>query len=256
MLKIKNLSVSYKAPTIKDVSLTVEDGQIVGIVGESGSGKSTILKSILGLLPACACQKSNGIFIDGRDIHQLSPEELRSLRGNEISMIFQQPELYLDPICTIESQFYETVAAHKAMDKDSVKRLAIKILESLYFTEDSAEQILKKYPFELSGGMCQRVAIAIAMVNHPKVLLADEPTSALDVTVQAQVAQSMIDMRDKFGTSILLVTHNMGLVTYMADMIGVIYKGELVEFGTKEDVLFSPKHSYTKNLINSVPSLG
>lgn len=254
MLEIKNLCISYgKIPTVKDVSFAVQAGQIVGLVGESGSGKSTVVRSILGLLAKTGKITSGEIFFEEQKLSGFSRKDWTKIRGKEISMIFQHPEHSLDPVVTIGDQFGECMKAVSKTGKQEALRRALALLGDLHL-EDPA-RILKSYPFELSGGMSQRVAIAIAMANSPKLLLADEPTSALDVTVQAQTIDVMMELRERFGTAILMVTHNMGVIARMADMVGVMYHGELVEWGTRQDVLKEPAHPYTRALIRAIPAM-
>lgn len=252
LLLIEDLSVSYgKEETVKKVSFSVKEGEIVGIVGESGSGKTTVLRSVLSLLGKNGKITDGKITFAGRDIVSLSVPKRADIAGKEIAMIFQDSEKSLDPVHTIGKQFIEAIRVHENISRIEAERKGKEQLSAMNFTD--VEQVWKSYPFELSGGMCQRVAIAMAMVHHPKLLLADEPTSALDVTIQAQVVDLLMSLREKTGTSILIVTHNMGVVAKMADYIGVMYKGELVEFGEKEEVLFKPKHLYTKALIDQIP---
>lgn len=255
MLKIKNLCVAYdKTPTVKDLSLTVGANQIIGIVGESGSGKSTMLRSIIGLLGREGKITSGSILFDGEALEKKKNKELEKIRGNKIAMIFQQPESSFDPIDTIGNQFYEILKYHKGTGKKEAWEQGIELLSKLHFKDP--ERIMRSYAFELSGGMCQRAAIALGMACQPKLLLADEPTSALDVTVQAHTAETMLELREDSGTSILMVTHNMGVVAYMADYVGVMNHGRLVEWGTTKDILMHCEHGYTKALIQAIPKLG
>ena len=236
MLEIKELCVSYgKIPTVKNVSFKVQQGQIVGLVGESGSGKSTVVRSVIGLLSKSGRITSGSLIFENQELTECSPKSWNQIRGREISMIFQHPEHSMDPILSIGKQFCETMNAKGRNGKKDALNQAAAVLKELHM--ENPERILKSYPFELSGGMCQRVAIAMAMANNPKLLLADEPTSALDVTVQAKTIDVMMELRAKYGTAILLVTHNMGVIARMADMVGVMYHGELVEWGTKEEIL-------------------
>ncbi|MCR5656991.1 MAG: ABC transporter ATP-binding protein [Butyrivibrio sp.] len=252
LLLIEDLSVSYgKEETVKNVSFSVKEGEIVGIVGESGSGKTTVLRSVLSLLGNGGKINNGKIMFAGRDIVSLSVPSRSELAGKDIAMIFQDSEKSLDPVRTIGKQFIEAIRVHEKISRSEAEKKGKDELIAMNFND--ADQVWKSYPFELSGGMCQRVAIAMAMVHHPKLLLADEPTSALDVTIQAQVVDLLMELRKKTGTSILIVTHNMGVASKMADRIGVMYKGELAEFGEKREVLFNPKHPYTKALINRNP---
>ncbi|MDO4522832.1 MAG: ABC transporter ATP-binding protein [Eubacteriales bacterium] len=254
MLEIQHLCISYGAiQTVKDVSFTVNSGQIVGIVGESGSGKSTTIRSILGILPGKGKVTSGNILFDQQNLTQFTGKEWSGIRGKEISMIFQHPSESMDPVLRIGDQFYESMRAVQKIDRPTAMKHAKELLNDLQLTD--IERILKSYPFELSGGMCQRVAIAMAMANGTRLLLADEPTSALDVTVQAQTIKVLLGLRKKYGTAILLVTHNMGVVANMADMVGVMYHGKLVEWGTREQVLHHPTHEYTRRLIKAIPKM-
>ena len=254
MLNITDLNIAYKkTQVVRDLSLHVAPGEIVGIVGESGSGKSTLIRSILGLLGSGGKVLSGQIVFEGREIQNLKKEPMRKIRGKEIAIVFQQPERSFDPTYRIENQFYESMRVHGDISKDEARKRAEELLLELNLPQP--EQILKAYPFELSGGMCQRVAIAVAMAHNPRLLLADEPTSALDVTVQAQVVQVMMDLREKFDTSILIVTHNMGVVAYMADMVGVMFGGQMVEWGQRDEVLYDPRHPYTQQLIDAIPKM-
>lgn len=254
MLHIKNLTIKYHdQEVVKNVSLSVSPGEIVGIVGESGSGKSTLLRSILKLLGNGGRIISGSIEFRGRELNALAFKELRTIRGKEIALIYQHPALSFDPTVRLEKQFYEAGKVHGMGDKSQVRRRAELLLEQMKF--DDPERILASYPFELSGGMCQRAAIAMAMLHEPALLLADEPTSALDVTVQAQVVETMMDLRKQTGTAILIVTHNMGVAAHMSDQIGVMNKGKLEEFGLTDKILYKPEKDYTKKLIAAIPKM-
>lgn len=254
MLELKKLCVAYgNVSTVKDVSFTVGAGEIVGLVGESGSGKSTVTRSIIGLLPVNGKITSGKIIFQGQDITDTDRKGWTKLRGKQISMIFQHPGLSMDPVFTVGAQFCECMKEGQGTGKKEALERAEELLKDLRLT--SPEQVLKSYPFELSGGMCQRVAIAMAMANNPQLLLADEPTSALDATVQLQTIEVMMGLREKYGTSILLVTHNIGVIARMADMVGVMYQGELVEWGKREEILREPAHPYTRSLIRAIPSM-
>ena len=250
LLEIKNLNINYKnsIKAVKNVSLTLEDNQIISIVGESGSGKSTLIRAILKLLPT-----GGNIFFLEKDILTLNKKELNKLRGKDIGMIFQDPNSTMDPIKTIEKQFIEYILEHNNISKKEAIDLAKEYLLKLSLTD--VDRILKSYPFELSGGMKQRVAIAMSMAQSPRLLLADEPTSALDVTVQAQVIQELKKIRENFNTAIILVTHNMGVASYISDKIAVMKNGELIEFGDKEQIINNPQKEYTKSLLNAVINL-
>ena len=254
ILELHNVNVSYKENiAVKNISMEIKESEIVGIVGESGSGKSTLIRSIINLLGKQGKVNSGEIWFDNRNLLSLSQLKMRQIRGKEISMVLQNPELSLDPLWTIGNLFYESMRFHGNISKNDSLHRGEELLRSLSMEDTS--RILKSYPFELSGGMCQRVAIAIAMANNPTLLLADEPTSALDVTVQNQVIETMIQMRDMFSTAILMVSHNIGAIARVADVIGVMYRGELVEWGKKNDVLYHPTHEYTKSLIRAIPKM-
>ena len=255
ILEYRNVDIHYeKKQVIENVSLAMKPGGILGIVGESGSGKSTLIRAAMGLLGEGGTVTQGQILYQGTnttiDMTQIHGEEMRRLRGAEIGMIFQNAGASLCPIRTIEEQLYEAVLEHESISKGEIRDWALELFEQLRFT--NGDQILKSYPFEFSGGMNQRVGIVLAMVLRPRLLLADEPTSALDVTVQLQVLREMKKLRDMYGTSIVLVTHNIGVVNYLADHVAVMHQGKLVEYGTKEDVLNNPQDAYTKKLIGSV----
>lgn len=255
ILEYRNVDIHYgKKQVIENVSLSMKPGEILGIVGESGSGKSTLIRAAMGLLGEGGTVTQGQILYQGTnttiDMTQIHGEEMRRLRGAEIAMIFQNAGASLYPIRTIEEQLYEAVLEHESISKGEIRDRALELFEQLRFT--NGEQILKSYPFEFSGGMNQRVGIVLAMVLRPRLLLADEPTSALDVTVQLQVLREMKKLRDMYGTSIVLVTHNIGVVNYLTDHVAVMHQGKLVEYGTKEDVLNHPQDAYTKKLIGSV----
>lgn len=255
ILEYRNVDIHYgKKQVIENVSLAMKPGEILGIVGESGSGKSTLIRAAMELLGEGGTVTQGQILYQGTnttiDMTQIRGEELRRLRGAEIGMIFQNAGASLCPIRTIEEQLYEAVLEHESISKGEIRDRALELFEQLRFT--NGDQILKSYPFEFSGGMNQRVGIVLAMVLRPRLLLADEPTSALDVTVQLQVLREMKKLRDLYGTSIVLVTHNIGVVNYLADHVAVMHQGKLVEYGAKEDVLNNPQDTYTKKLIGSV----
>ena len=251
ILNLKNLSVSYGDINIlKDIDLSLKKGEILGIVGESGSGKSTLIKSIMGILDENASIDGE-INFEGKDLASLSLNDYRKIKGKEISMIFQNPTEYFNPTRKISKQFIETIRSHNDISKQEIQKKSINTFKFLGLQD--GKKIWNSYPFELSGGMNQRVAIALSIMLEPKILLADEPTSALDVTVQAQVVKELLKLRQKLNTSIILVTHNIGVASYMSDNIGVMYGGRIIEYGESEELINNPKHPYTKILINSVP---
>ena len=251
ILNLKNLSVSYGDINIlKDIDLSLKKGEILGIVGESGSGKSTLIKSIMGILDENASIDGE-INFEGKDLASLSLKDYRKIKGKEISMIFQNPTEYFNPTRKISKQFIETIRSHNDISKQEIQKKSINTFKFLGLQD--GKKIWNSYPFELSGGMNQRDAIALSIMLEPKILLADEPTSALDVTVQAQVVKELLKLRQKLNTSIILVTHNIGVASYMSDNIGVMYGGRIIEYGESEELINNPKHPYTKMLINSVP---
>ena len=254
MLSVEQLYVNYgEKEILHDVDLQVAQEEIVMIVGESGSGKSTLVRSIMGLLGEEGHITKGNIVFQGVNLCQLNKKQYRELRGSRIAMVFQQPESSFDPTQTIHRQFYEAMNVHRKVNVQEAEQTAKSLLGMLGFREP--ETILSKYPFELSGGMAQRVAIALAVVNEPAFLLADEPTSALDVVVQKQTLDMILDMRQKLHMTMLMVTHNMGVVAYMADKVGVMYHGHLVEWGKKTELLKNPQHPYTRELIRAIPTM-
>ncbi|AKA67642.1 ABC transporter ATP-binding protein [Clostridium scatologenes] len=255
LLDINNVSIKYRGqePTVKNINMSVNSKEIIGIVGESGSGKSTLIRAILGLLPKGASICSGDIIFKDKNLLKYSKKEWQEIRGNRMAMIFQNAGGSLTPIKKIGDQFIESIRSHSSITKADAYEKAVHMLGKMRLPD--TERIMNSYPFELSGGMKQRVAIAMAMTMEPEILLADEPTSALDVTVQAQVVRQMMELKNNFNTSIIIVTHNMGVAAYMCDKIGVIHKGELVEWGTKEQVIDNPKCEYTKKLLAAIPEL-
>jgi ABC-type dipeptide/oligopeptide/nickel transport system ATPase component len=255
VLELQDLSITYQGTkeAAKHISFAVPEKSIVAIVGESGSGKSTIIRATIGLLTAGGEISGGKILFCGEDLQTFSKEQMRKARGEEMAMIFQDAGSYLNPRRKIGSQFVETLRVHQDISKEEARAQAKAMLSRLKLADP--ERIMKSYAFQLSGGMRQRVAIAMAMAMHPKLLLADEPTSALDVTIQAQVVQEMLDMRESLGTAIVIVTHNMGVASRMADYIAVMQNGNLMEFGTRDQVIDHPQSSYTKKLLSVVPEL-
>lgn len=254
MLSVEQLYVNYgEKEILHDVDLQVAQEEIVMIVGESGSGKSTLVRSIMGLLGEEGHITKGNIVFQGVNLCQLNKKQYRELRGSRIAMVFQQPESSFDPTQTIHRQFYEAMNVHRKVNVREAEQTAKSLLGMLGFREPGT--ILSKYPFELSGGMAQRVAIALAVVNEPAFLLADEPTSALDVVVQKQTLDMILDMRQKLHMTMLMVTHNMGVVAYMADKVGVMHPGHLVEWGKKTELLKNPQHPYTRELIRAIPTM-
>lgn len=254
IIRADHVSITYDGikNAVNDVSFSVEKGQIIGIVGESGSGKSTILHGIQGLLPRTSARKGT-ISLFGKSIDDMSAAELKNIRGRDVAMIFQDTGRYMNPISRIGKQYTSFLKLHEKKSHAELVALEKEMLKRVHL--EDADRILHSYPFELSGGMRQRVGIAMAMSLRPRLLLADEPTSALDVTVQAQVIYEMMELRKKYGTTIIFVTHSMGVAAYMSDIIGVMQNGRLVEWGKTEDVISSPREEYTKSLLGSIIEL-
>ena len=254
ILRYEHGDISYNGVrVIKDVSFSVGEGEILGIVGESGSGKSTLIKAAMGLLGNTGLVTRGDIWYKGKNLPDLSAAELRRLNGPELGMIFQYAGSSFCPIRTVGAQLYESMTEYESISKEAFRARATELLEKIGF--ENALRILDSYPFELSGGMQQRVGIAAAMLLNPGVLLADEPTSALDVSVQKQVVEEMLLVRRTFGTSIVLVTHNIGVIGAMADKVLVMKNGEMVEYGETRQVLNNPKEDYTRLLMSAVPKL-
>jgi ABC-type glutathione transport system ATPase component len=254
ILRVENYSVTYDGEhnAADHVSFTMNQGDIVCIVGESGSGKSTVLHGVLGLQSPGAVSKGK-VTLFGNDLSKMSKVDLLKMRGEQVAMIFQDTGRYLNPISRVGRQFDAFLKYHVKMTADEMHALEKDLLERVHLQD--VERVLGSYPFELSGGMRQRVGIAMAMALKPKLLLGDEPTSALDVTVQAQVIRQMMDLRDKYGTSLLIVTHNMGVAAYMSDYLGVMQQGRLVEWGKTDEVIHHPTTDYTRKLLRSVIGL-
>ena len=254
ILRLENVSITYdgEKDAVQEVSFSVEEGQIIGIVGESGSGKSTLLHSLQGLLPRGAASRGSFSLL-GRELSALSEGELRDMRGRDISMIFQDTGRFMNPTSRVGKQFDEFLKVHGIRSREERLKTELEMLSRVHLHD--GERVLKAYPFELSGGMRQRVGIAMAMTLKPRLLLADEPTSALDVTVQAQVVYEMMELRRKYGTTIIMVTHNMGVASYMSDVLGVMQQGRMVEWGKTEEVIENPRHPYTKALLSSIIEL-
>lgn len=255
MLEIKDLAVQYgdQAPTIEHFSLSMKKGEIISVVGESGSGKTTVIRAVLGALAGAGRVTSGDILFHGESLLKNSKNDWRKIRGSKISMIFQDCGGTLNPIRKIGSQYVEYIRTHESMTKKEAWQRAVTMLSKMRLPD--AENIMNSYPYQLSGGMRQRVGIAMAMTFNPELLLADEPTSALDVTTQAQIVRQMMELRDDFGTGIIIVTHNIGVAAYMADQLIVMHHGKVVDHGTREEVLNNPTSDYTKKLLEAVPEM-
>ena len=271
ILAVKHLSVEFqtsdgKKQVVKDVSLSLRQGEVLALVGESGCGKTVLCRSILKLLPKSASVTGEAIQYKDQNLIGYNEKEMQQIRGQGIAMVFQDPQSTLNPTMTVGSQMEEAILLHekalnqKKREKDfeknkkkSAKERAIELMKLVGIKD--AEQRYDLYPYHFSGGMRQRCVLAIALASNPKLLIADEPTTALDVTIQAEVVREMKKLREQYETAIILVTHNMGVASYISDKIGVMCKGELVEFGKRDDVIFHPKHEYTKKLLVAVPRL-
>lgn len=257
VVDVRNLIVHYETPNgvveaVNDVSFTIARGETLGLVGETGAGKTTIALSIIGLLPVPPSKIYHGeVYVDGEDVLKKSEHEMRDIRGNKISMIFQDPMTALNPVHHVGDQIAEVIRLHQHVSK---QESIAKAIEMLQLVGIPAERY-KDYPHQFSGGMKQRVIIAIALACQPELIIADEPTTALDVTIQAQVLEMMKDLRKKLNTSMLLITHDFGVVAEMCDKCAVVYAGEIVESGTVEHIFHNPQHPYTKGLFDSLPDL-
>ena len=258
LVDIQHERLSFFTPAgevkaLNDVSIHLNDGEVLGIVGESGSGKSVTAYSLMGLTAYPGKLVGGTIDFNGHRINDLSEKEFRKIRGNEVSIIFQDPMTSLNPVYTIGNQIMEVILLHTDKNKEQARARAKELLELVGINEP--EKRLKQYPHELSGGMRQRVMIAIALACEPKLLIADEPTTALDVTIQAQILELMMDLKKKLGMAIIMITHDLGVVASMCDRIAVMYAGRIVEYGTTDDIFYNPKHEYTKGLLKSIPRL-
>lgn len=259
LLEVKNLKTYFiqkdrTLPAVDGVEFHVKKGETVALVGESGCGKSLTSLSIMGLIPQPGGKIVDGsIKLEGVELTELKEKELQKIRGKEISMIFQEPMTSLNPVLTIGEQIIEVITYHQNVSREEARKIGIELLETVGFSR--ADEIMDDYPHRLSGGMRQRVMIAIAMSCNPKLLIADEPTTALDVTIQAQIMELLRELTKQFDTSILLITHDLGVVSELAERVIVMYAGQVVEEATLEEIFLEPLHPYTKGLIDSVPSL-
>lgn len=254
LLTFNSVDICYNEnPVVQSVSFTLQPGEILGIVGESGSGKSTIIKAAMGLLGQSGMVTRGDIWFQGKNLPDLGMKEMREICGSKIGMIFQDSSASLCPVRTIGSQIYESMNAHVRLTRKEANERALELFQKLNFKD--GQRILNSYSFELSGGMNQRVGIAMAMLLNPAVLMADEPTSALDGSVQKQVVQEMLFLRKLYGTAIILVTHNMEVISAIADSVIVLKNGHIMEYGTARQVLNESQNEYTKALLAAVPKL-
>lgn len=254
LLDYQHVEISFNGnAVVHDVSFQLHPGEILGLVGESGSGKSTLIKAAMGLLGESGMVTRGDIWFEGKNLPDLSEKEMRRICGEKIGMIFQDCGASMSPIRTIGEQIVESLAAHHKVNAAKAREAAMELFDRLRFKD--GERVWNSYPFELSGGMNQRAGIAIAMLMNPAILMADEPTSALDVAVQRQVVEEMLNIRDVFGTAFIIVTHDIGVVSAMADSILVLQSGNVMEYGKAKDVLENPRNDYTKKLLSAVPRL-
>ncbi|WP_178042222.1 oligopeptide/dipeptide ABC transporter ATP-binding protein [Frisingicoccus sp.] len=258
LVNIQHERLSFFTPAgevkaLNDVSIHLKEGEVLGIVGESGSGKSVTAYSLMGLTAHPGKLIGGSLDFNGHHINDMTEKDFCKMRGNEVSIIFQDPMTSLNPVYTIGNQIEEVIRLHTDKDKKQSHERAKELLELVGINEP--EKRLKQYPHELSGGMRQRVMIAIALACEPKLLIADEPTTALDVTIQAQILELMMDLKEKLGMAIIMITHDLGIVASMCERIAVMYAGRIVEYGTTDDIFYNPKHEYTKGLLKSIPRL-
>lgn len=258
LLKVDNLRTTFynrgiKIEAVRGISFHVDKSEILGVVGESGSGKSMTMKSILGIVPRNAKIEQGEIFFEGKDLLRISKKERSSIKGRDLAMIFQDPMTALNPIKKIGSHLEEVIIRHKKMNRKDAKKIAIEMLTKVGIS--TPQKRLDEYPHEFSGGMRQRVLIAMALSCGPKLLIADEPTSALDVTIQAQILELIRSLQKKEDMSVILITHDLGVVASLCSRIIVMYAGMIMEEGTINEIFYSPKHPYTKALLNSIPKV-
>ena len=262
LLEVENLVTDFTTDqgtvhAVRDVSFTLEQGEALGIVGESGSGKSQTMYSIIGLLADNGIVNANKVVFDGKDINRNSFDKkkdyedvMKDVRGNTMAMIFQDPMTFLNPIMKIGRQLEEPIKNHHKVSDKEAHEQALELMRKVGIP--SPEKRIKQYPFEFSGGMRQRIIIAIALANSPKLIIADEPTTALDVTIQAQVLELIDELKNTIGSSVIMITHDLGVVAKLCDRIAIMYGGKIVEIGTDKEIFYDPKHPYTKGLLNCI----
>ena len=258
LLKVKDLKTTFytknnKIEAVRGVNIEIKSGEILGVVGESGSGKSVLMKSVIGILPENAKIDSGEVYFEEKNILNLSSREMRKIKGKEIAMIFQDPMTALNPLKKIGDHIIEVLVRHKGVNKRIARKMAIEVLKDVGIP--IPEKRIDQYPHEFSGGMRQRVLIAMALSCDPKLLIADEPTTALDVTIQAQILELLKSLKDKNNMSIILITHDLGVVASLCNRIAVMYGGLIMEEGTADEIFYSSKHPYTKALLNSIPKV-
>lgn len=255
VLSVKNLKCCFYTPSkiveaVKGISFDVRAGKILAVVGESGCGKTAAAMSIFGLLGSSGKVLRGEILLGGRDLSRLTREQYRSVRGKEMAMIFQDPVNALNPVLTVETQITEAVTSHRGLNRARARAMALEVMEKAGL--DRPEKLLKKYPFQLSGGMCQRIMIAIALALKPLLLIADEPTTALDVTIQAQIMEELTRLKNESDTGIMLITHDLGVVAEVADEVCIMKSGVIVEKGNVYEIFKNPSHPYTRELMGSI----
>jgi oligopeptide transport system ATP-binding protein len=258
ILDVKDLAIdfaTYAGPVhaIRHVNFHLDKGETLAIVGESGSGKSVTMRTVMGLLANNASITSGEVLLEGDDILKKSEKEMNAMRGNDVAMIFQDPMTSLDPTMTIGKQVAEPLLLHNDISKKAALKEAVRTLELVGIND--AESRLNDYPHQFSGGQRQRIVIAIAIINHPKILIADEPTTALDVTIQAQIIHLLKDLQTKIDTAIIFITHDLGVVAGIADRVEVMYAGKIIEYGDVDEVFYNPQHPYTWGLLEAMPTL-
>lgn len=258
LLEVKNLCVNFgtyggEVKAVRGVTFDLHKGETLAIVGESGSGKSVACKTIMRILSSNGYIKDGQILFDGKDLTKISEKDMEKVRGKDIAMIFQDPMTSLNPTMTIGKQIIEPIIKHQGFSKEDARKRAIELIELVGISD--AEKRFKQYPHQFSGGMRQRIVIAISLACNPKVLIADEPTTALDVTIQAQILELIKDLQEKTGVAVIFITHDLGVVANMADRVAVMYAGKIIEYGTSDDIFYDPKHPYTWGLLGSMPTL-
>ena len=258
LLEVKNLCVNFgtyggEVKAVRGVTFDLHKGETLAIVGESGSGKSVACKTIMRILSSNGYIKDGQILFDGKDLTKISEKDMEKVRGKDIAMIFQDPMTSLNPTMTIGKQIMEPIIKHQGFSKEDARKRAIELIELVGISD--AEKRFKQYPHQFSGGMRQRIVIAISLACNPKVLIADEPTTALDVTIQAQILELIKDLQEKTGVAVIFITHDLGVVANMADRVAVMYAGKIIEYGTSDDIFYDPKHPYTWGILGSMPKL-
>lgn len=258
LLEVKNLCVNFgtyggEVKAVRGVTFDLHKGETLAIVGESGSGKSVACKTIMRILSSNGYIKDGQILFDGKDLTKISEKDMEKVRGKDIAMIFQDPMTSLNPTMTIGKQIMEPIIKHQGFSKEDARKRAIELIELVGISD--AEKRFKQYPHQFSGGMRQRIVIAISLACNPKVLIADDPTTALDVTIQAQILELIKDLQEKTGVAVIFITHDLGVVANMADRVSVMYAGKIIEYGTSDDIFYDPKHPYTWGLLGSMPTL-